>query len=95
MKPLNASVTHFNRFDGPRHGVIVVIDVLRATTVIVFALANGAREIIPVGAPKPRGALQEQLTARCSEVSSTIEKFPVSILETLHTKTTLGYSAKP
>ena len=32
--------------------MIVVIDVLRATTVIVCALANGAREIIPVGDPK-------------------------------------------
>ena len=52
MKPLDASVTHFNRLDGPRRGVIVVIDVLRATTVIVSALANGAREIIPVSDPK-------------------------------------------
>ena len=30
------------------HRAVIVIDVLRATTVIVCALANGAREVIPV-----------------------------------------------
>lgn len=48
------SVAHFERLTGPRKssdGVLVVIDVLRATTVIVSALANGAHEIIPVSDP--------------------------------------------
>lgn len=55
MKLLNASVAHFDRLSGLRssnHGAIVVIDVLRATTVIVCALANGAREIIPASDPE-------------------------------------------
>lgn len=55
FEPLKASVAHFDRLTGPRSsndGPIVVIDVLRATTVIVCALANGAREIIPVSDPE-------------------------------------------
>jgi 2-phosphosulfolactate phosphatase len=37
---------------GIEHKNIVVIDVLRATTTICVALANGATEIIPVGTPE-------------------------------------------
>jgi 2-phosphosulfolactate phosphatase len=54
MRPLHASVCHFDRLLGPAndpHEVVVVIDVLRATTSIVCALAHGAREIVPVADP--------------------------------------------
>lgn len=34
---------------GLEHSVVAVIDVLRATTTIIAALTNGAREILPVG----------------------------------------------
>ena len=42
----------------------IVIDVLRATTVIACALANGAREIIPVEDPDEARALAAQTTPR-------------------------------
>ena len=49
----------------------VVIDVLRATTVIVTALKNGAREIIPVAsiesAVKISGSLFGEVTLRGGE----------------------------
>lgn len=51
MTALHASVAHFGRSAGrgPSDGqAVVAIDVLRATTSIVCALAHGAREVIPV-----------------------------------------------
>jgi 2-phosphosulfolactate phosphatase len=48
--PIRAHVVHFDRLVERAVGAFVVIDVLRATTAIVCALANGAREIVPVAA---------------------------------------------
>lgn len=41
--------------------VVVVIDVLRATTTIVYALANGARSIIPCEEPADALAVRDRL----------------------------------
>jgi 2-phosphosulfolactate phosphatase len=50
---------------------VIVIDVLRASTTIVTALCNGAREIIPVGsienAAKISGSLMSDVTLRAGE----------------------------
>jgi 2-phosphosulfolactate phosphatase len=48
---LRASVVHFDRLSGLQSlqgGAVVVIDVLRATTVIASALAHGADAVVPV-----------------------------------------------
>lgn len=47
-----------------RDGVVVVIDVLRATTTIVYALQNGARSIIPCEEPDEALAVRERLGTR-------------------------------
>jgi 2-phosphosulfolactate phosphatase len=52
VSTLHVSVAHFGRSTGRRGSdgqAFVAIDVLRATTSIVCALAHGAREVIPVG----------------------------------------------
>ncbi len=52
MKPKNTDVFFSAQsFDEPelRNKVVVVIDVLRATSTIVTALSNGAKSVIPVG----------------------------------------------
>lgn len=43
--------------------VVVVIDVLRATTTIVYALQNGARAVIPCEEPQDALAVRERLGA--------------------------------
>lgn len=43
--------------------VVVVIDVLRATTTIVYALQNGARAVIPCEEPEDALAVRERLGA--------------------------------
>lgn len=48
---------------GLRDTVVVVIDVLRATTTIVYALANGARSVIPCEEPQDALKIREQLGA--------------------------------
>jgi 2-phosphosulfolactate phosphatase len=52
VTPLRVSVAHFDRYADWRPsegGAVVAIDVLRATTTIVCALAHGARVVIPIG----------------------------------------------
>lgn len=39
---------------------VVVIDILRATTTICVAFANGAKEILPVASPEEAAAMQKQ-----------------------------------
>lgn len=51
MTPLNVNVIHFDwhtSHNRNKNARIVVIDVLRATTSMAFALAHGAKEIVPV-----------------------------------------------
>lgn len=43
----------------PRSAVAVVIDVLRATTTLSHALANGADRVIPAGSPEEARALRD------------------------------------
>lgn len=43
-------------------GIAVVIDVLRATSTMVTALANGAREVVPVEEPEQARALAHQFS---------------------------------
>lgn len=45
--------------------IVVVIDVLRATTTIAHALQNGARSVIPCEEPQDALALRERLGADC------------------------------
>lgn len=56
--------------------VTIVIDVLRATTVIIEALTNGAKEIIPVAsidfAIKISGSSSERMTLLCGERNTKI-----------------------
>jgi len=63
--PLRANVVLFDRLTQREAGAFVVIDVLRATTAIVCALAHGAREIVPVAdieaARRVAGSLQDVL----------------------------------
>jgi 2-phosphosulfolactate phosphatase len=42
----------------PRDSTAVILDVLRATTTLTHALANGARAILPAGTPEEARALQ-------------------------------------
>lgn len=44
-----------------RNTTVVVIDVLRATTTIVYALANGARSVIPCEEPQDALKIREQV----------------------------------
>lgn len=65
MTPTGTSELHF------RDKNVVVIDVLRATTSIITALNNGAREVIPVAtvenAVKVSGSLFGDVVLRCGE----------------------------
>ena len=45
--------------EGLEHKNVVVIDILRATTTICVAFANGAREILPVAKPEEAAAMQQ------------------------------------
>jgi 2-phosphosulfolactate phosphatase len=46
--------------EGIAHKHVVVIDILRATTTICVAFANGAKEILPVASPEEAAAMQKQ-----------------------------------
>jgi 2-phosphosulfolactate phosphatase len=48
-----------------RDTLVVVIDVLRATTTIAYALHNGARSVMPCEEPKDALALRERLGEQC------------------------------
>ncbi|MBU1920006.1 2-phosphosulfolactate phosphatase [bacterium] len=47
--------------DDIRNCIVVVIDVLRSSSTIIAALANGAREVIPVSTPAEAGELASRL----------------------------------
>lgn len=47
-----------------RDTAVVVIDVLRATTTIAYALRNGARSVVPCEEPQDALALRERIGAR-------------------------------
>ncbi|MBI9071722.1 MAG: 2-phosphosulfolactate phosphatase [Melioribacteraceae bacterium] len=70
LSPLNADELHFTG------KTTVVIDVLRATTTIVTALQNGAREVVPVGsvdfAMKISGSAAGGQTLLCGERNITM-----------------------
>ncbi|MEY4002469.1 MAG: hypothetical protein RIT07_511 [Bacteroidota bacterium] len=46
--------------EGIAHKHVVVIDILRATTTICVAFANGAKEILPVSGPDEAAMMQKQ-----------------------------------
>ena len=58
------------------HKNVVVIDILRATTTICVAFANGAREILPVTKPEEAAAMQQMgWIAAAERQGETVEGF--------------------
>jgi 2-phosphosulfolactate phosphatase len=61
---------------GLEHKNVVVIDILRATTTICVAFANGAKEILPVAKPEDAAAMQQMgWVAAAERHGETVEGF--------------------
>ncbi|MCW3787838.1 2-phosphosulfolactate phosphatase [Plebeiibacterium sediminum] len=58
--------------------VVVVIDILRATSVMVTAFANGAKSVVPVMTPEEAFEIKEQLSADQVVLGGEREAMPIA-----------------
>ncbi|MBM3399799.1 MAG: 2-phosphosulfolactate phosphatase [Bacteroidetes bacterium] len=69
------------------HKNVVVIDILRATTTICVAFANGAREILPVAKPEEAAAMQQKgWIAAAERHGKTVKRFDLGNSPQDHTE---------